>query len=77
MDGFINCFPTSKSGDNLTMFKGLIILTWGPNTILTLGVLNGLRREFPFFLLRTPHRGGQLSNLRPHIIYNRSKFNVS
>ena len=33
--------------------------------------------EFLFFLLRTPHRGGQFSNLRLHIIYSHSKFSVS
>ena len=77
MDGFINCFPTSNGGDSLTMFKGPTILTSSLNTILTLGVLNGLRGEFPFLLLRIPNRGGQLSNLRLHIIYSHLKFSVS
>ena len=37
-------------------------------TLLTLGVLDGLRREFPFFLLKISHRRGQLGDLGSHII---------
>ena len=50
------------------MFKGYIVWTRDSNTILTLRVLNGLRREFPFFLLKTSHIRGQLSDLGSHII---------
>ena len=34
------------------MFEGTLTLTGNSNTILTLGILDGLRREFPFFLLK-------------------------
>ena len=40
LNGFVNYFSTSKSGDNLAMFEG------------------GLRREFPFSLLKISHRRG-------------------
>ena len=58
LNGFVNYFSTSKSCDSLAMFEGAITLTCYSNTILTLGVLDGLRREFPFFLLKISHIRG-------------------
>ena len=68
---------TFKLINSLAMFKGYILWTLDSNTILTLGVLDGLRREFPFFMLKIAHRRGQLSDFGSHIIYGSSKFSVS
>ena len=43
---------------------------------MTLGVLDSLRREFPFFLLKISHIRGELSDLGSHIIQGGTKFSV-
>ena len=43
---------------------------------MTLGVLDGLRREFPFFLLKISHGIGYLSYLGSHILQDNLKFSV-